>query len=35
MADKTATELLREELCYQPQNAFRVLGKDELNNRIT
>ncbi|MBQ9861411.1 MAG: aminopeptidase [Clostridia bacterium] len=30
MAEKTAAELLREELCYQPKNAFRVLGEDEL-----
>lgn len=30
MAEKTAAELLREELCYQPNNTFRVLGEDEL-----
>ena len=30
MAEKTAAELLREELCYQPKNTFRVLGEDEL-----
>ena len=30
MAEKTAAELLREELCYQPKNTFRVLGEEEF-----
>ena len=30
MTEKTAAELLREDLCYQPKNAFRVLSDEEV-----
>lgn len=31
MSEKTQGELLREQLCYQPKNAYRVLSEEELN----
>ena len=30
MSEKTQGELLREQLCYQPKNAYRVLSEEEL-----
>ncbi len=30
MEEKTQGELLREQLCYQPKNAYRVLSDEEL-----
>ena len=30
MSEKTQGELLREQLCYKPKNAYRVLSKEEL-----
>lgn len=31
MSEKTQGELLREQLCYQPKNAYRVLSDEELD----
>ncbi len=31
MSEKTQGELLREQLCYQPKNAYRVLTEQELD----
>ena len=30
MSEKTQGELLREQLCYQPKNAYKVLSDEEL-----